>query len=248
MPNKHNTPTRVATLILTIIVLYGCTPTQNWTHPTKSEVDFKLDERTCHELALSKAKAASLTSRPIASIYWNSMNSCLRSYGWTPSNNNAKVTAVPCKAQQQRDGMAVTCAEFTITFKDTPMRIIADNSAATLVDSDGTYAVIAAQLAQSGFIKSVPPVALPAVEFDSSHEGNLFTSFFYQSIADRLIFACTSYIFIGDNERIIITLSRDMFPAPKQFNQLDHKRFAQLVDLQNRWTTLLLSLAAQIDR
>ncbi|MCD6429648.1 MAG: hypothetical protein J7L57_00300 [Deltaproteobacteria bacterium] len=95
-------------------------------------------------------------------------------------------------------------------------------------------------------MRVAPPLVPNAVLFDHYQEKKFIGRLYYQQVNDRLIFACTTYLYPGKRDRIIITFTRDICAMPADFMTLPQEQFDQLLACQHDWQQRLSLLAAQL--
>lgn len=232
-------------LILSVAVIFSACSSNNtqWTHSNKSLTDFHVDEKICHATSLQKAQDASLVAQPITAIYQTNFSNCMQAMGWTTNRHNASVTTVKLQLKQKETTLELH-AEDEVMFLPGRYTVRKQNNEGVILRGENdTYANIIFQKSSTNFLAISPPLNSNALLFDSSATENSRSSFFYQYVNDKLIFACTSYIFFEDNNRLLITFSHDMGLAPINFIDLPQEKFAELTTYQDQWQRIISTIA-----
>ena len=238
LPNKY--PVACVLLLLT-----ACGGGQQWQHSTRTKYDFALDDRECQHLALANAHEKSLVSQPIAATYFSAHTNCLSSRGWRPLES-VDYTPEPVRINSADNHTSFSATDFSLTLNGR-YNIIKQQEADFLVEKEGTYTYLLFQLDYPQKLVRTPPILNPqAVFFDAYRKKDLSAAFYYQEADNKLVFACTAYLYINDYSRVVVSLSKTFFDMPADFLKLPPEDFAQLTDCQQRWQTLLDTLARQL--
>lgn len=233
----------IGLIISLTFILSACTTSTQWIHPKKSLTDFRIDEKTCHATALQKAQDASLVAQPLATIYQINFSNCMHAMGWSTNQDSSPVTTVKLQPNQGETTLELSAEDDVMFLPGTFTILKQNNQGIVLRGEDDTYANLMFQKSSGIFINIAPPLNSKAVLFDSAASEHSRSSFFYQYENDKLIFACTSYIFFGNNKRLLITFSHDMGTAPKNFMELPQEKFAELTTYQDQWQSTISTMA-----
>lgn len=228
-----------------LTALASCGGSRQWQHPGKSKHDFAIDDRECQYLAETGAKEKSLVAQPLPAAYYTSHGGCLQAKGWRPLET-AKYSPKTVGVQPSAGETSFSTGDFNLTLAGRyTVRQRRDSS--FLLEKDETYLYLLFQLDYPQKLQRMPPALNPkAVYFDAYDHRNLIARFYYQEVDHKLIFACTAHLYINDQSRIVVSLSKEFFAMPADFLSLPPEQFEQLLACQQNWRTLLDDLARQL--
>lgn len=227
------------------LLLGACGGGDRWRHAEKSLHDFAIDDRECQMLAEAAAKDASLVPQPILTVYYQSHSNCLRSKGWE-SESAVNYTPPAVTLTQTEDAILFEKEGLSLKLPGT-YKVLQQQSAAYLLEKDATYAYFLFQLDHpTPFLRSSPPLNPQAVRFDEYRSENLSAKFYYQEANGKLIFACTAHLYRDDKNRVVVSLSREFFDMPADFNSLPQENFAELTRCRQQWQEQLDNLSEQL--
>jgi hypothetical protein len=228
-----------------LVFLCSCNSGQQWQHSTRTKFDFAIDDRECQHLALARAREESLVEQPILAAYFVAHTNCLHSRGWRPLET-VDYAPVPVRLNPADNHLGFTAPGLNLVLEGR-YAILKEQAADFLVESDGTYTYLLFQLDYPQKLVRTPPVLNPqAVFFDSYQRKDLSAAFYYQEAGGQLVFAATAYLYLNDNSRIVLSLSKTFFDMPADFLALPPEDFARLTDCQQRWQNLLDDLSQQL--
>ncbi|MBN2333294.1 MAG: hypothetical protein JXO49_06055 [Deltaproteobacteria bacterium] len=238
---------RLFILVSLVFTVGGCQSGQQWYHPHKRLCDFRLDDAMCQEIALAKARDASLTPQHIAEVYSRVYSNCLSAQGWQPVGTRSEpVVFAAVQLRQTLAGVTFAADRLSMTLAGA-YQVLQQSDTSALLLAGQTYLSLIFQLhSPSRFLKILPPLGPDAVLFDRCREKKAASQFYYQEVSGRLIFACTSYLYPGRRDRIIMTFSRDVCAMPEDFMELPREQFDLLLACQREWQVTLAALAEQL--
>jgi len=228
-----------------LLLLSACGNSQQWQHFGKSKHDFAIDDYECKYLAQSKIKEMSLSSQPLSSGYNQLHSNCLQARGWRPVKT-VDYTPQPVNIEVDDDKTEFLTGRLRLSL-DGPYRLIQQQKSEFLLEQEDLYIYLLFQLDYpQKLVQKPPPLDSKATYFDSYQRKDLIARFYYQEVEGKLVFACISHLYVNDNSRIVVSLSKEFFTMPSDFLSLPADQFNQLLTCQKKWEKLLDHLAHQL--
>lgn len=237
-------------LFLISALLVACSGGTLWSHPSKSLNDLHVNDKECVEIALAKAKSQSLVDQPNIYVINSAYFQCMQGYGWVPSNkeqtDKTTVSSEPSIRVEQTDGsIVVSSPQLHVQLTGESTSISHDQTSASF-QLDDQYIYLYLQHITGLTIERIYPALSPRMHlFSKRKTANSKAAYYYQQINGESVFGCIAYIWPQKNSRIIVSFTKVVPDIPEDFMQTDRTNFAELEQLEKRWTGMLADIEQQ---
>lgn len=233
-------------LFIVVMSLSACSSGGQWQHPTKTIHEFAIDDRECQQLALARAKEASLVPQPVLDDFMSHYDRCLLAQGWRPLQV-VDYTPVPVEVTRTDNRLTFKANRIHLTLP-APYTLLTEQPTEFLAQNNETYLYLLFQLNYPAkLIRELPPKIEASTFFDHYQQKNVYARFFSQHQDNQLIFACSAYLFADDHNRIVVSFSKAFVDMPENTMELTSDQFAELRSTQRAWEVDLQQLAQQLD-
>ena len=232
---------------LALLALTSCNSGTLWSNPSKNLTDLHVNDKECAAIALGKAKAQSLVEQPNIFVIDSAYFQCMQAYGWTPSGKTQteKSAQSPLQVVQTKDSISILLEPLKIELAGQNKLISQNSNSVGFQLDDQTVFLYPQQITGFTIEKIFPPPPSESRLFSKHRTEKSKTTYYYQSVKNRSVFGCISYIWPKRNTRIIVSFTKVVPDIPEDFMQLKQSDFAELEQLEKRWTGMLADIEKQ---